>query len=95
MQIIQQHRNTALSFNMQAAQSHSKPIASHNSLLDNSLHYRGKESSSTHKNADTSLPNQETLTSHPSKPTHSKETPQEKELHKLPEYGKETTNTAI
>ena len=26
MQILQQHRNTALSFNIQAAQSYSKPI---------------------------------------------------------------------
>jgi len=35
------------------------------------LHSRGKKSSSTHQNTDTSFPNQETLTSHPSNPTHS------------------------
>ena len=32
--------------------------------------------SSTHQNIDTSFPNQETLTSHLYKPTHSEETPQ-------------------
>ena len=67
-QILQQHRNIALSFNIQAAQSHSKPITSHNSLLDTSLHSREKKSSSTHQNRDTSFPNQENLTSHPYNP---------------------------
>ena len=38
----------------------------------------------------TSFRNQETLTSHPYNPTHSEETPQQRELHKLPEYGKTT-----
>ena len=41
------------------------PLTSHNSLLDTSLHSRGKKSSSTHQNTDTSFPNQETLTSPP------------------------------
>jgi len=35
-----------------------------------------KKYSSTHQNTDTSLPNQETLTSHLYKPTHSEEKPQ-------------------
>ena len=98
MQILQQHRNIALGFNIQAAQSHTKPtdIKTHqNSLLDTSLHSREKKSSSTHQNTDTSFPNQETFTSHLSNPTHSKETPQKKELHKLPKYRKATQNTAI
>ena len=42
-----------------------KPLTSHNSLLDTSLHSREKKSRSTHQNTDTSFPNQETLTSHP------------------------------
>ena len=37
---------------------------------------REKKYSSTHQNTDTSFPNQETLTSHLYKPTHSEETPQ-------------------
>ena len=37
---------------------------------------REKKSGSTHQNTDTSFPNQETLTSHLYKPTHSEETPQ-------------------
>ena len=39
-----------------------------------SLHSREKKSSSTHQNTDPSFPNQETLTSHLYKPTHSEET---------------------
>ena len=38
------------------------------------LRAREKKSSSTHQNTDTSFPNQETLTSHLYKPTHSEET---------------------
>ena len=52
-----------------------KPLTSHTSLLDTSLQSREKKSSSTHQNADTSFPNQETLTSHWYNPTHSEETP--------------------
>ena len=51
-------------------------LTSHNTLLDISLHSREKKSSSTHQNIDTSFPNQETLTSHLYKPTHSEQTPQ-------------------
>ena len=53
-----------------------KPLMSHNPLLVTPLHSREKKPSSTHQNSNTSLPNQETLTSHPYNPTHSKETPQ-------------------
>ena len=74
MQILQQHRNTALSLNIEAAWSYSKPIDI-SSLLDTSLHSREKKSSSTHKNTDTSFPNQETLIRHQYNPTHSEETP--------------------
>ena len=66
------------------------PLTSHNSLLDTSLHSREKKSSSTNQNTDTSFPNQETLKSHLYNPTHSEETPQKRELHKLPEYRKAT-----
>jgi len=41
-----------------------------------SQHYMEKKYSSTHQNTDTSFPNQETLTSHLYKPTHSEEMPQ-------------------
>ena len=37
------------------------------------MHSREKKSSSTHQNTDTSFSNQETLTSHPSNPTHSED----------------------
>ena len=49
------------------------PKTPQNSLLDTSLHSREKRSSSTHQNTDTNLPNQKTLTSHWSNPTHNKE----------------------
>ena len=69
-QILQQNRNTSLNFKIQAAQVTPKPLTSHNSLLDTSLHSREKTSSSTHQNTDTSFPNLETLTSHcPTPPT--------------------------
>ena len=68
MQILQQHRNIALSFNIQAPKVTPNPMTSHNSLLDTSLHSREKKSSSTHQNTDTSFPNQEILTSHPNNP---------------------------
>ena len=41
MQILQQSKNITLSVNIQAAQSHTKPIdPSQNSLLDTPLHSR-------------------------------------------------------
>ena len=86
-QILQQHRNTALSFDTQAAQSHTNPLTSQNSLLDTSVHSREKKSSSTHQNTGPSFPNQETLTSHrPAPPTarnlHNKEEPQTARIRK-------------
>ena len=57
-------KNTPLSFSIQAAQSYSKPLMSHNPLLVTPLHSREKKPSSTHQNSNTSLPNQETSTSH-------------------------------
>ena len=77
MQILQQRRNTALSINIQAAQSHTKHTdTSQNSLLDTPLHSREKKSSSMHQNTDASFPNQETLTSQSSNPTHWEKPPQ-------------------
>ena len=77
MQILQQRRNITLSVNIQAAQSHTKPIdASQNSLLDTPLHAREKKFSSMHQNTDASFPNQETLTSQSSNPTHWEKHPQ-------------------
>ena len=49
-----------------------------NSLLDTSLHSREEKSISTHQNTDTSFPDQETLTSQSSNPTHWVKPPQEK-----------------
>jgi len=45
------------------------------------LHSREKKSSSTHQNTDPSFPNQETLTSHSSNPTH-REEPQTSSIQK-------------
>ena len=42
------------------------------------MHSREKKPRYTHQNTDTSFPNQETLTSHPSNPTHSEEHPQKR-----------------
>ena len=52
------------------------PETPHNPLLDTSLHSREKRSSSTHQNRHTSSPNQNTLTSHYSNPTHREQAPQ-------------------
>ena len=82
----------ALSITLQT--SHIKTINKSISLLETSFYSREKKSSSTHQNNDASFPNQETLTSHPCNPTHSKEPPQYMN-HKLPEYKKATPNTAI
>ena len=76
MQILQQPRNIALSFNIQAAQSHIKPIDISKLITGHFIALQEKKFSSSHQNTDASFPNQETLTSHPYNPTHSKETPQ-------------------
>ena len=74
--------------NIQAAQSHTKPIdPSQNSLLDTPLHSREKKSSSTHQNTDTSFPNQEACqANHPTPPTgrnlHNKKRPQTTRIQK-------------
>jgi len=70
MEIITQVQET------QRVPNRINPLTSHNSLLDTSLHSREKKSSSAHQNTNTSFPNQETLTSHQSNPTHREETPQ-------------------
>ena len=76
MQILQQHKNIALSFNIQAAQCHTKPTdisklttGHFNALQTEEIQLHPPE----HRH---SFPNQETLTSHPSNPTHSEEPPQ-------------------
>ena len=77
MQILQQRRNTALSVNIQAAQSHTKPIDPfQNLILDTPSHSREKKSSSTNQNTEATFPNQETLTSQSSNPTHCEKPPQ-------------------
>ena len=87
-QILQQCRNIALSINIQAAQSHTKPIdPSQNSLLDTPLHSREKIYCSIHQNTNASFPNQETLTSQSSNPPtgrnlHKKKEPQTTRIQK-------------
>ena len=76
MQVLQLHRNIALSFNIRAAQSHTKPIDISKLITGHFIALQREKSSSTHKNTNTSFPNQETLTSLPSNPTYSEETPQ-------------------
>ena len=88
MQILQQHRNMALSVNIQAAQSHTKPIdPSQNSLLDTPLHSTEKKSSSTHQNTDTaSLNSEPRQAKHPAPPPgrnlHNKKEPQATRIEK-------------
>ena len=86
MQILQQCMNITLSFNIQAAQSHTKHTGI-SKLLNTSLHSRDKKSSSTHRNTDASFLNKETLRSNPSNATtvwnlHNKEEPQNARLQK-------------
>ena len=83
----------ALSVNIQAAQSHTKPIdPSQNSILHTPLHSREKKSSSTHQNTDTSFPNQQTSKAkRPAPPTgrnfHNKKEPQTTRIQKsLPKH---------
>ena len=76
MQIIQQCRNIALNFNIQAAQSHTKPIDISKLTTGHSIALQREEIQLHPPDIDTSFPNQETLTSHPSNPTHSEEPPQ-------------------
>ena len=105
MQILQQHRNTALSFNIGTQQLRNRalrlpevtpnPLKSHNSLLDTSLHSREKKSSSTHQHTEASFPNPGNLEKplvqlHPQGGTSTIKT-----NHKLPEYRKAMPNTAI
>ena len=74
MKILQQHKNIALNFNIQAAQSHTKPNDI-SKLTTGHFIALQREEIQLHA-PDTSFPNQETLTSHPSNPTHSEEPPQ-------------------
>ena len=76
MQILQQPRNTALSLNTQAAQGHTKPAGVSELTTGHSIALQREESSSTHQKTNASFPNQETLTSQPSNPTHNEEPPQ-------------------
>ena len=73
--ILQQCRNVALSFNIRAAQSHTKPTDT--SKLTTG-HFIALQREEIHQNTDTSFPNQETLTSHSSNPIHREEPPQKK-----------------
>ena len=82
MQILQEHRNTALASIYRLPKVTPNPLTSHNSLLDTSFHSIEKKSSSTHQNTDTSFPNQETLTSKLYNPTYSEETPQTARIQK-------------
>ena len=87
MLILQQCRNTALSINIQAAQSQTKPIDTSKLTTGHVIALREKRSNSTHQNTNTSFPNQETLTSHSSNPStgrniHSKEEPQTSSIQK-------------
>ena len=72
--ILHQCRNITLSIKILAAKSHNVPM--NTSKLTTGHFSRQKRFSSPHQNTDISFPNQETLTSHPSNPTHSEEPPQ-------------------
>ena len=76
MQIVQQHRNIALSFNIQAAQSHTKPNDISKLITGHVIALQREEIQLHHQNTNTSFPNQDTLTSHLYNPTNSEEPPQ-------------------
>ena len=66
--ILQQCRNIALSFNIQAARSLTKPTDISKLITGHFIALQREEISSIHQITNTSFPNQETLTSHPSNP---------------------------
>ena len=76
MQILQQHRNIALSLNTQAAQGHTKPTDLSELTTGHVTALQREEIQLHHQNTNTSFPTQGTLTSHLSNPTHSEEPPQ-------------------
>ena len=88
MQILQQRRDIALSINIQAAQSHTKPIGpSQNSLLVTSLHSRGKNPvPPTRTPTQASLTRKPRQAKHPAPPTgrnlHNKKEPQTTRIQK-------------
>ena len=61
---------------MQAAKSHTKPIDTSQLTTGHFIALQREEIQLHPPELQQSFPNQETLTSHPSKPTHSEETPQ-------------------
>ena len=74
-QILQQRRNIALSFNIQAAQSHPKPINISKLTTGHFTALQREEIQLHHQNTEASFPNQETLISHLSNPTCREEPP--------------------
>ena len=72
-QILQQHRNIAPSFSIQAAQSHSKPIDISKHTTGHFIAPQREEIQLHPPEHDASFPNQETLTSYLSNPTHREE----------------------
>ena len=76
MQILQQHRDIALNFNIQAAQSHTNPIDISKLITGHFIALQTEEIQLPHQNTDTSFPDQETLTSNLSEPTHREQLPQ-------------------
>ena len=73
MQILQQCRNIALSFNIQAAQSHTKPRDISKLTTGHFIALQREEIQLHPLEHQPSFPNQETLTSHLSNPTHRRE----------------------
>ena len=63
MQILQQHRNIALSFNIQATQSHTKPIDILKHIIGHFIALQREEIQLHPPEHRSSFPNQETLTS--------------------------------
>jgi len=76
--ILQQLMNLTLSIKIQAAKSHTKPITTSKLTTRYFIALQEKRSSTTHQNTDARFPNQETLTSHSSNPTHRVDLPQQR-----------------
>ena len=76
MQILQQHRNIALSFNIQAAQSHTKPTDISKFITGHFIALQREEIQLYPPEHQHKLPQPGNLDSHLSNPTHSEEPPQ-------------------
>ena len=94
MIILRQSRNSGLSIKRQAAQGHAKPIDTPKLTTEHFIALQREEIQLHLPEPDASSPNQETLTSHLSNPTHRQQFPQKEEPWTY-SWQKGTPDTAI